>query len=115
LSEKFESWAIVELFGHKKMAGKVSEQEIAGTGFVRIDVPAVNGNQGFTKLLGPQSIYGITPVDEAHATAAAQAWNPQPLDRYDLGEMARTMAKRMASQDRQIEYNDGYQDDNIPH
>ena len=111
MTEKFESWAIVELFGHKRMAGKVSEQEIAGTGFVRIDVPAVNGSKAFTKFLGPSSIYGITPTDEMHATAAAQAWNPTPVDNFDVSEMARTLSKRMISQDRQL----GYDDDDIPY
>ena len=28
--EKFESWAIVEIMGHKKLAGYVGEQTIAG-------------------------------------------------------------------------------------
>jgi hypothetical protein len=106
MEDKFESWAIVELFGHKKMAGKVSEQDIAGTGFIRIDVPAVNGSKAFTKFLGPSSIYGITPVDEEHATAAASAWNPIPVDNYDMQDIARRMADRISSRDRQIEYDD---------
>lgn len=32
-------WAIVELFGHARIAGRVTEQVIAGQGFIRADVP----------------------------------------------------------------------------
>ena len=110
MENKFESWALVELFGHKRMAGKVSEQDIGGNGFIRIDVPAVNGSQAFTKFLGPASIYGITPVDEEHAIAAAQAWNPRPIDALDIGEIAREMSNRITSRNRQI----GFDDDDIP-
>ena len=35
----FECFALVEIFGHTRIAGKVTEQVIAGTGFVRVDVP----------------------------------------------------------------------------
>lgn len=43
MSEKFEQFAVVELFGHQIIAGKVSEQVIGGQGFVRVDVPAIEG------------------------------------------------------------------------
>jgi hypothetical protein len=33
-------WCILELMGHRKMGGYVREQEVAGAGFLRIDVPS---------------------------------------------------------------------------
>jgi hypothetical protein len=57
-------WAIVELFGHTKLAGEISEHTIGGCSFVRIDVPAVGSMPRFTKLQGNSSIYGITFVTE---------------------------------------------------
>lgn len=39
-AEKFDSWAILELMGHRKLAGRVSEATLAGGAFVRIDVPS---------------------------------------------------------------------------
>jgi hypothetical protein len=42
-SEKFESWAIVEIFGHTQIAGKVSEATIAGD---RLDSGAAEATAG---------------------------------------------------------------------
>ena len=39
----FEEWAILELMGHRKLAGKVTEQTIGSSTFVRIDVPGGDG------------------------------------------------------------------------
>lgn len=70
--ETFESWAMVECFGHSRYAGKVSEQAIGGATFIRIDVPAIEMKEGerlpaFTKLLGPASIFAITPCTQEKA------------------------------------------------
>lgn len=79
MSEPFEAWAIVELFGHNQIAGLVSEQEIAGTSFVRVDVPARDGSEGFTKLYGPSAIYCITPVAEEVAKLANERLAVRPV------------------------------------
>lgn len=44
-------WAIVELFGHSKIAGEISEQTIAGGPFLRVDVPETERESAFTRLL----------------------------------------------------------------
>lgn len=36
----FESWAVLELMGHRRLAGFVREVTIAGAGLLRIDVPS---------------------------------------------------------------------------
>ncbi len=38
-NEKLDLWALVELFGHTKIAGKCTEQNSAGTNMLRFDVP----------------------------------------------------------------------------
>jgi len=38
-AETFETWAVVELFGHVRMAGRVTEQELFGSKLGRVDVP----------------------------------------------------------------------------
>ncbi len=49
--KEVEQFAIVELFGHQVIAGKVSEQVIGGQGFIRVDVPTTESQEGFTKAL----------------------------------------------------------------
>lgn len=78
MADKFEQWAVVELFGHQVIAGMVSEQVIGGQGFVRVDVPAVNGSQAFTKFYGAGAIYAISPCDEA--TGGESGPDARPMD-----------------------------------
>lgn len=59
MENKLELHAVVELFGHQKMAGKVTEQSIGPSTFVRIDVPETNHQPAFTRLLNPSAIYAI--------------------------------------------------------
>lgn len=84
MTEPFEQFAIVELFGHSVIAGKVSEQVVGGTSFVRVDVPAINGQEAYTKLYGSGAIYCITPTDETTALAAAQGLRQKPIDVWKL-------------------------------
>ncbi|TQV85217.1 acetyltransferase [Exilibacterium tricleocarpae] len=81
---KFEQWAIVELMGHQRMAGWVTEQQVGGTNFVRVDVPAAGDNPAFTRLLGSSAIYAINPVTQEIATAAANAYKSAPISAYEL-------------------------------
>lgn len=87
MPEKFEAWAIVEVMGHQRLAGKVSEQVIGGTAFVRVDVPEVRGSQPFTKLLGNGAIYAITIVDEETARASAGQLCQAPMDAWSARRM----------------------------
>jgi hypothetical protein len=48
-SDKFDSFAIVEVFGHQKFAGRVTEQAIGGASFVRVDVPKTRKHPAFTR------------------------------------------------------------------
>jgi len=84
---KFEHWCLVELFGHQRIAGRVTEQTIGGCAFVRVDVPAVEGQPAFTKLYGNGAIYGITPVTEEIAVAAAKAYRVVPVTPYEIPEL----------------------------
>lgn len=68
-TETFETWAIIELFGHRQLAGKVSEQQVAGATMLRIDVPAHEERPAFTRMYGSGALYGITPCTEADVHA----------------------------------------------
>jgi hypothetical protein len=60
-------WGIVELFGHSKCVGEVSEHQLAGTNFVRVDIPAAEDKPAFTRYFGGAAIYSITPCAESLA------------------------------------------------
>ena len=80
--QKLEAWAIVELFGHTRIAGHVSEFVIGGASFVRVDVPEVANVPAFTRLYGPSAIYSISFVDEETARQAVSAIVPRPITIY---------------------------------
>lgn len=88
MNEKFEQWAIVELFGHTRIAGLVSEQALGGETFIRVDVPAVNERYlGFTKLFGKGAIYAMTFVDEETGKAAAAHMIIKPIEEWSARKM----------------------------
>jgi hypothetical protein len=77
-----DTWAIVELFGHARIAGKISEHTIGGCAFVRVDVPQTKSVPAFTRLLGQGAIYSITFVDELVAMRAVESIRPAPVTIY---------------------------------
>lgn len=94
---KFESWAIVELFGHNQLAGKVTEQVISGQSFIRIDVPATKKTPAFTKYHLPTAIYGLTPVNEDYATRMAERIDAKPINDYKHNEVIAEIIKEKLS------------------
>lgn len=82
--EHFESWAIVELFGHRSLAGYVTEALVAGVAFVRIDVPRRDGSR-VTQFYNPKSVYSLTPTTEDAARAAAARNEPSAPHVLQLG------------------------------
>ncbi len=83
-AEFTEQWAIVELMGHKLVAGQVSKSELFGKPLLRIDIPenelAVKGTRpAFTQFYGLDSIYCITPVSEEVARATSRYNDPKPI------------------------------------
>lgn len=81
---QFDQWCVVELFGHQQIAGRVSEQTVAGQGFIRVDVPETNGRPGFTRMFGPGAIYSIIPTSEEIATRYAAKLDSRPISPYML-------------------------------
>lgn len=84
--EKFDQWAIVDVMGHQRYIGRVTEQVIAGCGFIRVDVPNEDGSIAFTKLVGTASIYAISPVQQEVALQMNRGRRPTPIEAYALPE-----------------------------
>lgn len=82
--QPFDEWAIVELLGHRRLAGRLREATLAGAGFLRLDIPATPGHEPQTQYIAPGSVYALHPTTEAIATAAAARCRPEPVSRWDL-------------------------------
>ena len=93
--KKFECWAIIELFGHQRMAGLVTEATIGGCSFVRVDVPVSPeegaSHQFITRFLGNGAIYALNPVSEAIAREAANVFGWVPVNAYELPKLMTSM------------------------
>ncbi|HEY7184334.1 MAG TPA: hypothetical protein VIC84_23060 [Blastocatellia bacterium] len=76
---KFEHWCLVELFGHQRIAGFVSEATIGGGAFIRVDVPNPHGEGDlYTRYFGPAAIYAINPTTKEEVFRLVGALHPKP-------------------------------------
>lgn len=80
----FDHWCIVELLGHRRLAGRVREVQLAGTGFLRLDMPESGAYGAQTQFVSPGAVYALHPTTEEIATAAAAGFRPQPVSRLEL-------------------------------
>jgi hypothetical protein len=82
----FDEWAIVDLFGHQRFAGRVRKAEFPPD-FLRLDVPATPGFDGLTQLISPKAVYALTPTTKDIATAVAARCRPEPVRRFELAAL----------------------------
>ncbi len=82
-------WAIVEVMGHSKYAGRVSEHTGLGVPLVRVEVPQVGDRQSYEKLLGASAIFRITPCTQETALEAAKQFREEPLSLVDIHAVGR--------------------------
>lgn len=81
----FESWAILELMGHRRLGGFVQEVELAGSAFLRIDIPQREGEGMLaTQFYSGNAVYCLTPTTEEAARAVASSNQPRPVHYYEL-------------------------------
>jgi len=90
--QKFESWAVIELFGHQQMAGLVTEQTFGPATFFKVSVPETPTQPAFDRLVNPSSIYAINPVTEEVAKARAAQIEFKPIQAYDVRKMLEKQA-----------------------
>lgn len=77
-----EEWAIVELMGHVKLAGRLTEEEKFGTKMGRLDIPE---GEGFvTQYFGGGSVYRITYVTEEVARHVRKQTTAAPVSPWDF-------------------------------
>lgn len=104
-TKHFDCWAIIELFGHNKIAGRLTTQTVGVAALFRVDVPELlvpevreSGHEylegkyrnvervlpehkrgGYTRFFGVGAIYAINPVTEETARAAVIGIEPLPV------------------------------------
>ena len=84
MEDKFDQWALVELYGHNRIVGKVKEASIGGCSFVRVDVPEIGDKKGFTRYFGNNAIYSISPLEKEIAMKLLNSCQPEPVKPYEL-------------------------------
>lgn len=81
-TSKFDTWALVEIMGHQKAAGRVTEAPVAGGVMLRIDIPKDADSKEFvTQYINTGSVFRLTPVTEEVVRAALTRyeWKPPQL------------------------------------
>lgn len=79
-----ERWAIVDLFGRLRYAGRISQVRQFGEDMCRIEVPSVDGRPGFGKDVGGKAIFEITDVTEEIVLAWLRHQRLEAVPSYQL-------------------------------
>lgn len=86
-------WAILEIMGHKKLAGFCRTVERFGARLLEITTPQVetpSGTRGAsTHLFGPSAIFCLTWTTEESARRVSEHFHYDPIQRWELPEIAR--------------------------
>ena len=118
-------WAIVELMGRRRLAGRVTEVVKFGATMLRLDVPhdpprkAAEGAEEFaaTQYYWGGALYCVTMTTEAMARAvvARRPEEHQPVSRWELPAVASKPAPQDLEPDSTPEpYDAGDADDDLP-
>lgn len=131
---QFEGWAIVELFGHQKIAGHVKTEYYGTAAMFRVDVPELPEREtslkystyvgddylptgtkvkqpsepSYSRLIGPGAVYAINPATEETVRSFIDESRKMPIIPLDL-EGAKRKALAAPSQ---IDAFDDYEGDN---
>jgi hypothetical protein len=82
-SEQAEVWCVLELMGHVRTAGRLTEEELFGAKLGRLDVPQPDGTF-VTQHFGGGSVYRITYVSEEAARQVAARTPPAPVHSWEM-------------------------------
>ena len=81
-------WGQIELMGHQRIAGHITETTVAGKGMLRVDVPDQDGATTHTRFYSPEAVYCISPTDRQIAIGLAANIKSQPVTIYDVARLA---------------------------
>lgn len=89
-----ESWAMIELFGHQRIVGRVVVDPPEFPGMIRVDVPDLLADgklarPGHTRYIGRGSVYAVNPCDEATVRAMLPHVDGLPARPMQIGSYGR--------------------------
>lgn len=110
----FEGWAVVEMFGHQKIAGYVTTENYGQAALFRVDVPELQEREieltrgeyidgvyagagskvkrqaepPYSKLVGPGAVYAINPCTEQTVRQYIEMNRKLPLIALDIKSRA---------------------------
>lgn len=124
MNDEPEVWAIVELMGHVRLAGRLTEEEKFGAKMGRLDIPKSEscpmlgiaahtmapdacpqcGGSGHvkgfvTQLFGGGSVYRITIVTEDVARHVAKSTTTAPVSPWDFPKQLENRTATVANDD----------------
>jgi hypothetical protein len=95
LDDNTMNWGIVELMGHKVVAGLISKSEMLGKPLLRVDVPATSAYGEFTQFYGEAAIYCVTFTSEQVARITAEQIKVNPVSVYVPDLITREQHEKM--------------------
>lgn len=107
-----EEWVVLELLGHLKLAGRVTEEERFGTKLGRIDIPMEDGSF-VTRYFSGAAVYGMTPVTETVARQVAKGLSHYPVQPWGYPKQITTNSYREDDDD-DTDYREGDDEDYDP-
>lgn len=111
--DAFGMWAILELMGHRRLTGYVTEETHFGVGMIRIDIydddlvaPAIA-----TQWYSPSALYCLTPTTEEIARAASN--RPAPIQRWELPALQTTSGFADEDEEAEREFEQEWEDERM--
>lgn len=83
-NQKLDCYAVVELMGHLKIAGRIIETTVAGAPMLRVDVPETSNQPAFTKFFGASAVYAITPMEKDTCMRFVEDYKTDPIYEYSI-------------------------------
>lgn len=81
-AEEIQAWAYLELFGHSKIAGRLTTRKLGTEVMFQVDVPKGDTELSHSELFNPKAVFSIKPTTEAWCrkwALAARSYDHSPL------------------------------------
>ncbi len=96
-TETAGAWVVMDLFGRQRAAGYLTGVKLGGAEFLRLQIPAANGQQARTIDYNPAAVYSTEYVDEETARMVASMDRPpEPVNAWSARRMVQAGGSQLA-------------------